>query len=129
MKRKRVLLFWGCLVSVLLAGYVTLWLTRRDTPFKSEAIKSVKWGMTENEVNAVLGAQAEVFPFKRALYPLILKRGKDDEFISNCKEWIGEETSVLVYFDRGRVQWYIEGVILDNNQSLLDKLRRWLGIQ
>jgi hypothetical protein len=127
-KFRRWLLILGCLAAVVLAGYLTLRLTAPVHRFKTELINSIKWGMTENEVDAILGTKAEVFPWKRTTYPLDLKAGEDDEFISKCREWLGEKTSVLVYFESGRVQWYLEGDILDDQESFLDKLRRWLGM-
>src|SRR5579859_6594788 len=88
--RKRLLLFLVCLVSVLLAGYVTLRLT---APPKHritwDNICAIKKGMTQEEVESILGVPAGVYSSRPrvGLYP--------EQVFDNCsgKEWaIGSKT-------------------------------------
>ena len=54
MKHKRLLLFFGCLAAVLLAGYGTLRLTAPRHRITPENIRSIKRGMTEKEAEELM---------------------------------------------------------------------------
>src|SRR5262245_29250318 len=98
MNQKRLLLALGCLAAVLLAGYVALRLTATRQQFTSENIKAIKTGMTEQEVDAVLGAKAEVFPSDRTCYGFRGRCGLELLQDSTGKEWLGDKISVAVWF-------------------------------
>jgi hypothetical protein len=134
MKRKRLLLIVGCLVAFVL-GFGIPWLTAPR--FTRENIHAIQIGMTEQQVNSVLGTKAELFPSERTRYgnrgtstgvslfrdPLARDAGQLG------KEWLGEKISVFVWFDEaGRVVQFTDGIILEDDESFLTKLRRWLGM-
>lgn len=115
MKCKRLLLIFGCLTAVLLAGYVTLRLTAPPHRFTYEDFKALRLGMTEADVETVLGAKASCIRNPRA------------------KEWYGEGYSAFVFFDEaGRIEHIGGGNDVNLNgpvrDSFLAKLRRWLGM-
>ena len=56
MKHKRLLLILGCLMSVLLAGYVTLRLSAPRHRITADNIQAIRAGMTAKEVEEILGA-------------------------------------------------------------------------
>ena len=60
-KRKRLLLMLACLAAVLLAGYGTLRLTAARHNITDESIQAIQEGMTEKEVETVLGGRAGVY--------------------------------------------------------------------
>jgi len=133
MKRKRLLLIFGCLAAVLLAGYATLWLTAPRHRITKESYDAIQIGMTEQEVEAVLGARAGVhtsrcdtgsYGIGRCGDPML---GKD---IKAGKEWVTEAVSVYIFFDEnGRVARKCSGTgVAHENESFLCKVRRWLGM-
>jgi hypothetical protein len=115
MMRKRLLLMLGCVAAMLLLGYVALWLTTPRHRFTYEDTKGLRPGLTEPDVEALLGAKASCIRNPRA------------------KEWYGEGVSVFVFFDKdGRIEHIGQGNFPALNgpvrDSFLDKLRSWLGI-
>jgi len=155
MNRKRLLLILGCLGLLLLAGYATLWLTAPRHRITEENIEAIKEGMTEKEVEAILGAQAGDYSSKQTggqfaeIEVIIIPAPRAQpvgktrsiftgftgpDFVKSRgggKYWVGEETGVWVRFDEaGRVAEIWPGLSTPSgNESFLDKLRRWLGMQ
>lgn len=131
--RKRLLLILGCLVAVLLAGYLTLWLTAPRHHITEENVAAIKEGMTEGEVEAILGVKAGDYSSKQTggQFEDIGTTGPDIVKSRGGKYWVGEETGVWVRFDEaGQVADIWPGFFIPSgNESLLAKLRRWLGIQ
>jgi hypothetical protein len=128
MKRKRLLLIFGCLAAVLLAGYVTLRLTAPRHAITSTNVQAIQEGMTEAEVVEILAVPAGNYSTGKyqgvehyAIVSLIFSRGG--------KVWLGDEAGIWVQFDQaGKVcdkscVWFTRP-----EESLLAKLRRWLGM-
>jgi len=150
MKRKRLLLIVGCLAAVLLAGYATFRLTAPRHRITIESFQAIREGMTELEVEAVLGAPAGVYsteaqtgfylPKFRISWPakwiyasdadIFIRTGSDLIEKQGGKEWVGEELSIYICFNEGgRVLESRSGQVPPTrNESFLAKLRRWLGI-
>jgi hypothetical protein len=138
--RKRLLLFLVCLVSVLLAGYVTLGLTAPGHRIAEKQIQAINIGMSEAEVETILGAQAGdytsgqgegLFMFNPRTAESPFFSGPDLVKRRGGKFWIGEEAAVWVQFDdAGQVVEILSGVVIPSgNESFLIKLRHWLRIQ
>jgi len=150
-KRKRLLLVFGCLAGVLLAGYATLRLTAPRHEINEKNIEAIKRGMTEEKVVAILCAPAGVYSAKAGTghYPIFatLEMGQKIPFIIHGdgtvyfegkglisewggKEWVGEEICIYVRFDEnGRVTETLKGLVFPQwDESFLAKLRRWLGM-
>jgi hypothetical protein len=134
--RKRLLLMLGCVASLLLAGFVTLGLTAPKHRITRENFDDIREGMTEKEVEAILGARAGVYsslcqtgvyPIGRCGDPVL---GIDLGKSRGGKEWVTKAFSVYVLFDEnGRVaKTYGGDGLLNENGSFLDKFRRWLGM-
>ena len=111
MKRTRLLLFLGCLASVLLAGYGTLWLTNSKHRITEENIRAVKIGMTEKEVEELLGVPAGVYAPGAAtgLYPFpmscLVTPGLDMARSGRWKpgkEWVAKDVSIFCRLRSGR---------------------------
>jgi outer membrane protein assembly factor BamE (lipoprotein component of BamABCDE complex) len=141
--RKRLLILLVCLISVLLAGYVTLRLTAPRHRITEENFAAIQKGMTEEEVEAILGAPAGVYGSgdKTGNYFVRITRIPREGFTFRSgldlirtrggKEWVGEAISVYIIFDEtGGVKEALGGFFLHNvPESFLAKLRRWVGIQ
>jgi outer membrane protein assembly factor BamE (lipoprotein component of BamABCDE complex) len=154
MKRKRLLLILICLASVLLSGYLALRLmSLSNDKITQENFDKIKLGMTENEVEALLGGPAGVYTFKAITGQYSVRGGRQRDVMidesrwtlgrgfailsgldlikeKGGKEWVAEEYAVFVRFDEhGRVvesEWSWFGVI--ENESFLARLRRWLDM-
>jgi hypothetical protein len=134
--RKRLLMIPGCVASVLFAGFVTLWLTAPKHRITKENFDAIRKGMTEEEVEAILGARAGAYsslcqtgayPIGRCGDPVL---GIDLRKSRGGREWVTEEFSGYVLFDEsGRVATMYSGYGNRNeNRTFLDKFRRWLGM-
>lgn len=123
--RKRLLILLVCLVSMLLAGYVMLWLTTPRHRITLDAIEAIDVGMTEKEVEVILGAPAGNYSSLNSVEAAELLGCYDKP---GDKRWVSEKLCVGVRFDAtGKVttfDWYHY-----HNNSFLAKLRRWRGIQ
>jgi hypothetical protein len=140
MKRKRLLLIVGCLAAVLLAGYVTLWLTApKQHRITQENISRIHKGMTEEAVEAVFGVPAGVYGKDGGsggyFIPGVSWNISGQELIKRQggKEWVGEDCALYVRFDDvGCVQEMRGSVFVQRDgrhESFLDNLRRWLGME
>lgn len=141
MKRKRLLLFLGCSVSILLAGYATLRLTAPRDRINQENIEKICKEMSEKEVESILGVPAGVYSSidRTGLYESkgwYIFVGSDLIQSGGGKEWVGRDVTVLINFDEhGRVSHIMKGRTKSSlaqegaGIDLLAKLRRWLGMQ
>jgi outer membrane protein assembly factor BamE (lipoprotein component of BamABCDE complex) len=139
MKRKRLLLILGCLAAGLLAVFWTLPLkTFRNDKITLGSREKIRVGMTEREVETILGGPAGVYAPVRntgeycvsGFTPssVAMVSGKNLIQRQGGKEWVGETTAFLVQFDQnGKVSTFMAGLAIPN-ESFLDKLRRWLGL-
>src|SRR5260370_221872 len=132
MMRKRLLIILGCLVVVLLAGYGMLWLTMPRT-INEENFQAINKGMTENEVEAILGGRCSsnaplgCLYFSQGGWGNLVK----EEFVRNRhgKEWKGKISCLFICFNEtGRVEETYLGFVIQD-ESFLAKVRRWLGMQ
>ena len=125
MKRKRLLLILGCLAAVLLAGYATLLVTGPRHRISEGNFAAIEKGMTEKEVEAILGASAGDYSSGKVIV-LIVGALQEDE---GTKEWVGDDCCVAVRFQDGRVVettcWPVAPMF---EESFVTKLRRWLGM-
>jgi hypothetical protein len=153
MKRKTLLLILGSLAAVLLAGYGTLRLTAPRHRITDENFAAIQKGMTEAEVEAILGVPAGVYSSKGntgfygpPLAPFMGFGGSSiekepiwGEFLLGSgsflvqtlggKEWVGEDLCVYVRFEAERVVATRCGEIIPSTDvSFLAKLRRWFGM-
>jgi outer membrane protein assembly factor BamE (lipoprotein component of BamABCDE complex) len=140
-KCRRWLLIFGCLGAILLAGYLTLWLTAPKHRINEHNIAAIDFGMSEKEVEEIFGVPAGDYSTKDEHWLYIQEKTRIKDGLIRIhvdilakdpdgKFWKGDESSVWLRFDEaGKVadiwsSW--EGPNAD--QSFLAKLRRWLGM-
>ena len=138
MKRKRLLPIFGCLAAMLLAGYVVLRLTTPSHRISAESFEAIQIGMTEQEVEAILGAGAGVHTsrcdtgsyFGRCGDPVLGMDMTKRQGVLRGKEWVTEDVSIYIFFDKnGLVARKCSGTGEPHgDESFLGKLRRWLGM-
>jgi len=132
MTRKRLLLSFGFLAALLLAGYVTLRLTAPPRHrITQENIEAIRVGMSEDEVEAILGVPAGNYCSFECFYSYpAFARQEPTDLPGNKKEWVGEDNCIRVRFDdSGRVAAMRYGHVLGRvSEPFLTKLRRWLGM-
>ena len=127
MKRKRLLLMLACLAAVLLAGYGALRLMAARPNLISENIRAVKHGMTEQEVEMILGAPAGNYSSMRDAEAARLRLCYDKP---GDKIWVDDEMWLGVRFDEAgklKARYYYRHR-RNQNRTFLDNLRRWLGM-
>jgi hypothetical protein len=126
MKRKRLLLIVGCLAAVLLAGYATLPRQHRIT---IENIGAIRDGMTERQVETILGAPAGDYS-SGVLFDMVTTQMTGSELMEKHggKVWVGVNGGIWIRFDeRGKavIRMSVSGPV---RESFFAKLRRWLGM-
>jgi hypothetical protein len=131
MKRKHLLLMISCLAALLLAGYATLRLTMPRT-IDEENFQAINKGMTEKEVEAILGGACSSHAPLGCLYFSEGGWGNlvDWEFLRNRngKEWTGKTFCLFICFNEiGRVEEIYSGHVFQS-ESFLAKFRNWLGM-
>jgi hypothetical protein len=108
--------------AVLLAGYVTLRLTALSRRITQDNIKTLRKGMTEEEVEAILGVQGKGKHLIGS-YQLPFRPFPGAGALTHFKEWVEEDSCVLVSFDEaGRVIFFCTGSV-NESKSFLAKLR------
>jgi hypothetical protein len=126
MTRRRLLLF-ALAAAVVLFG-ASIWLLwPRACAITQENIDRIKVGMTFAEVEQILGGPPRDENHRGALYIDALHIShahKEDD----CRQWIGQEHGVTVYFADQRVSASRHGDVVWLEESFLDRLRRWLGL-
>jgi hypothetical protein len=125
--RKCVVLMLGLLGAVLLGGYLVLWLTAPRHRVSHLGWEGIEVGMTQTEVEQVLGGP----PGNYASTPYgIMRRQIVPQGATSLKEWRGEEGVIDVWFglDGKVVDAYWVELGYPIHESLLTRLRRWLGI-
>jgi hypothetical protein len=112
MKKKRLLLTAGLLVMLASAGFVIM-LAVQDSPGVTKAnLDRIEEGMTRKEVEAIFGCQgAQTRPYRRG----------------SVIKWLAEDGgSATVDFD---LDGFVRGTDwTDANETILQKLRRWLHL-
>jgi hypothetical protein len=139
MKRKRLLLILSCLAAMLPAGIAMLRQTPHPHRINLDNILAIRPGMSEALIEDLLGARAGVFSSKgrTGFYFLedqandleIMKTGLELTRESGGKEWVADEFTVYVRFDdAGKARDIQQGYLDTEDNSILAKFRRWLGM-
>lgn len=122
-KRNRVLLWAGLLVALAGAVLVGVWLARAPAHrITFENLKEIRAGLTEQEVETILGAPAGDYSNGRTRMwgGVSIPRGVN-------KSWIADDCAIEVAFaPNGRVG----GISITDArpETWIDKLRRLLGL-
>ncbi|MCI0742907.1 MAG: outer membrane protein assembly factor BamE [Gemmataceae bacterium] len=126
MKKRRCLWIVVVLVLLLGAGYGVLWLTAGPRHrINKESFERIQEGMTEEEVESIIGVPAGDYTTGPVVVRLMLI-----SFMSpQCKSWKSNVGQIVVDFDsRGLITWKRYMDVTPVEESLWDKLRRWLRI-
>jgi hypothetical protein len=125
--RKRLLLLLMSVALVLLGGWLTLWPSSPQHRINRESFARIQEGMTEQEVESILGVPAGDYATARVAiaedYDLRVPAGAVQ------KQWTCDEGTILVFFypaDKVCVSRFIQVARVD--ESFLDKARRWLRL-
>jgi hypothetical protein len=147
MKRRRLLLF-GLLVAITLAmvGGIWWWAVWPHTAISRENAARIDKGMTRAEVEAILGGPARIEPSTGVVPDLDLNLPENDQLLRLMEEqqlaliaetrpiaerpiWVSDNVSIYVRFDdQGRVEKCLSVPVRPVQESLTDKLRRWLRL-
>jgi hypothetical protein len=130
-------------VALMLLGGagVAVWLRAPRHHITAENVKRIKEGMTQQEVEAIVGAPAGNYAAGRsfAVYlagPSAPRWGQRWESTKDrglgdlhAAEWLGDEAAVEVWFAQdGRACVVVPGVVVRLKDPFVNKLRRWLGL-
>lgn len=128
--RKRLFLGLGLPALLLLGGYLLLWLTiPPGYRITDENLERILPGMTEKEVERILGVPAGNYSGKRGYFASRPPDELERLLRQGHKEWVGEGLSIVVRFnEQGVVLNASRGANFGSSPSFLDRLRRWLGI-
>jgi hypothetical protein len=127
--RKRLLLALFLLMGLSVLGLfcVAWWTAPPKHNINPETIGRIQPGMTEADVEALMGVPAGGFSQDRAV--------QDSNFMMlpppgmTPKDWLGEKTGVTVCFGQdGRVRFARSMVMFPVHVPFLDRLRRWVGL-
>jgi hypothetical protein len=121
MRRRRLLLGAG-LLGLLRLGAVLTWLLvpRPGAGITRGNVERIREGMTEGEVEAVLGCPAGNYSGKKAeglsAIPLLVEsRFPYPPAERVWRLWVGEETAVLVAFEKRRAVWWRQESVADKS--------------
>jgi hypothetical protein len=132
MSKRRVLLGAGLLALLGLAGLVA-WLTPHPgAGITQENTERIRPGMSEAEVEAVLGCPAGNYSGKDV--DVLQEKGELAAGWSGnawdgpvaYRLWVGDELAVLVFFRRGRVAWHQTHFVADQPADWTYRIRRLL---
>jgi hypothetical protein len=129
--RKRSLLVPGCFVAVLLIGCLTLWLTWPVDRINREAFVRIRPGMTEGEVEEILGRPTGDGPSDA----IVMYEGVPESFVDPAsyppdkrRQWVGSKHAVLIELDeRGQVSGRYFGHV-NQPEGWFTKLLRRFGL-
>ena len=140
MTMKRKLKWTAVVLAVSLVGFGTaLFLWPRDG-VTAESWKQIQIGMTEKEVEDILGEAGMTQEKFATCLKALEKNGKVRELdnrrksgvaangVDNRKYWIGRRGCIEIGFDppdQVSVKYFCE--LRSANPSLIDRLRNWLG--
>lgn len=130
MLRRRLLLMVLGLTGLAAVGLtVVAWLVGPSPHRISvESFEKIKAGMTEAEVLAVFGVPPGDYMRSRTI--VALRVHGVGRRTGECKEWRSDEGIFLVWFDGDGIVSATNQplAVMSSDDSLLDKLRRWLGL-
>jgi hypothetical protein len=133
----------GWLVSILLTGYLTLRLTAPQRPtvplhrITNENIEAIRVGMTKGEFESIFGVPPGNYTSTNA-DKVVVEIGciREPSPIKDLQGgftiWLGDAGGVYARFDQDStciVIGRLSDPVQSRSESLLDKLRRWLGVQ
>lgn len=121
---------WIVLVLFGSLGLVAfgVWSGRTQHHINREGFEGLRVGMTEEEVETVLGRPAGEYGtviivwfdgYHGYPYPWVW---------TEPQRWISEDGAISVYFDSGRVVHTEFNEVFVYEESLSDKVRRWMGL-
>jgi hypothetical protein len=120
---------------VVLGGWLTVWMTGPKHHITRESIFRIKEGMTQHEIEEILGAPpGDYSPGDSVvayLEPPGRLSGNQVAAIAFAKKavWVGDEAAVRVWFNNNDKAARCDyGFVVRPQISLLDKVRRWLGL-
>jgi hypothetical protein len=128
---RRLFLLLGCLVAAAVVSWVALWLIVPPDRVNREAFGRVRLGMTEAEVEEVLGRPAA----EGAPGAVVMFEGVPESFVDpdsfpagRRRQWLGREHAILVEWDeRGRVSGRYFGHV-NQPEGVLGRLLRLVGL-
>jgi hypothetical protein len=122
--RDRRIIAFACIavLGITAAGVWLLW--PRPTAITSENAERIQFGMTLQEVEAILGGPARDETDGRggAVFPV------SDMVIRHWSSWKGREYTVLIAFENGRVEDKMCATTFLREETLLQMARRWLRL-
>jgi hypothetical protein len=142
MKMKRSRLFGLSFALVLgILGFGTWMLTRPASPVTEDNFKQIHAGMTQAEVEAILGKPddfdesvkmsnekvQEHLQNKRMINMRMVQVGKEDTEPSSKALWTNGETQIVVSFsDQKKVN--SAELLTIPNLTMIERIRSWLGL-
>lgn len=116
---------WTVLVLVVSLGLVAfgVWSGRTPHQINREGCERISVGMTEEEVECVLGKPAGYYAKGE-----VISAFSSSTHWSQTKDWISNDGEIAVTFDEGKVVSASYNDVYDLEGSLLDKFRRWMGL-
>ena len=117
-----VLVSLACLPLVIYG----IWSFHTPHHINHEGFEKLQIGMTEAEVEAVLGRPAGDYAMVASIYYDNFHGASHPQ--SEARQWNSEEGSITVYFDAGRIVHteYHDVWVLE--EPFLSKVRRWLRL-
>jgi hypothetical protein len=112
-RRRLAALALGLLALVLMGGFATRWL-RPSSPISQANCDRVKDGMSETDVEEILGGPAGNYQVPSGAWVR--------------KLWIGRDGTAVVYFDQNDTVRHVHFTPAIPRESLLEKIRRWLHL-
>jgi hypothetical protein len=141
MGKRRLLLLVAAALVLLGGAGVALWPSPTKHHITAGTIGCIKEGMTQEEVEAIVGAPPGNYAGGRsfAVYlagPSAPRWGQRWESTKvrgladlHAAEWVGDEAAVEVWFAQdGRACVVVPGVVVRLKDPFVNKLRRWLGL-
>jgi hypothetical protein len=135
-KRRLLLPGLGVAVGLGLAGFVW-WFTLPEPRINQQSFEQIQVGMTVGEVVALFRVPPGNYTDGRAkiLHEEVrdgIRQGGLEGSSDQYKEWVGQETAILVWLDdEGKVsrkEWIPMSHLTGSNASFFDKLRRWFRL-
>jgi hypothetical protein len=127
MRRRRLLVGAGTLALLGLAVLPVFWLpVLQRHRVNRESFKYVRAGMTEQELGAILGGPAGNYT-TGPVHLYSVKQILDPPSGAICKEWHGDDGSLTVWLNEGRVVLVHVIPGFPTGERPWDRLRRWLG--
>src|SRR5207247_834896 len=96
--KKRWLFIVGCVIAVLLAGYLTLWLTASKDRITPENYAKIRNGIKEGEVEAILGSASMEDEDRDFIVALITMDLRPPLECSHFVGWSGRHHCIIVGF-------------------------------